>query len=60
MAQHEIEVRFVPIADTPSPEHQALITLALVSTYCADKGTSWTFTTGGGFHLPVSASDFGA
>jgi hypothetical protein len=22
-------------------------------------GSPWTFVTGGGFHLPVSASDFG-
>jgi hypothetical protein len=34
---------------------------ALASLYCVAKGgTSCTLMTGGGFHLPVSASDFGA
>ena len=34
---------------------------SLRSLYCVVKaGTSWTLVTGGGFHLPVSASDFGA
>jgi hypothetical protein len=28
--------------------------------YCAPRpGSPWTFVTGGGFHLPVRASDFG-
>ena len=30
-------------------------------THCTvELGSSWTFTTGGGFHFPVRASDFGA
>ena len=43
-----INVCFVPIADMPKVR------------YWAPAGAACTFMTGGGFHLPVRASAFGA
>src|ERR1700724_2239162 len=43
-----------------SPLACGIVAFQLID-YCAVRaGTSWTLVIGGGFHLPVSASDFGA
>jgi hypothetical protein len=45
----------------PGNKAKAGIRGALLETYCAPRlGSPWTFVTGGGFHLPMSTSDFGA